>query len=296
MKKILIFLFLSIYSWNIKTLADGGSAAAGAAAGAGATYLYMRHQATQAAAQQAEAAAANAAQEEAFRDSCGWTCVGIWVAAGLQVISLLTRDRPKTKEIEDLTRCTGALCNDNGGNTRPPGTPDMPDPYTYQPDPNDPMAPLVRRAQEDLRTARDMGIEYDEKTNTYKTPKGTMSGSQFASAYGGNLSDEQMNKINQEAAQIQAALEKKFLAGEIGDGSSETGGGKKRNAGGDGGGSGFDMNAYLRSLNRNGDGKRGVAGLSVRAGTDNVGVKESNIFEQASAAYNKDQVLNRGNP
>jgi hypothetical protein len=203
-----------------------------------------------------------------------------------------------SKDAKDGSACQGAYCNTN--TTTPPGGPNTPpagppDPYTYQsPDPNDPMTPLLRETQRGLRDLRARGYEVNADGSVTGPNGKTTTAAQAASA-ASSMSTEDQAKLAE--IQKEAAVEgKKFVDMFGGDGSSETGGGKKRNAGGDGGGSGFDMNAYLRSLNRNGDGKRGVAGLSVRAGTDNVGVKESNIFEQASAAYNKDQVLNRGNP
>jgi hypothetical protein len=157
------------------------------------------------------------------------------------------------------------------------------------------MTPVLRRAQNTLRDLRAKGIEVNPD-GSVKTPNGTMSAEQIA-ATAANMSPQDQARLA--AIQTEAAAEAKKFVDTYNDGSPETGGGgsRKRGSGGDGtgGGGGFDINAYLQSLNR-GDGKRGVAGLSVRMGTDSVGVRESNIFEQVSAAYMKDPILNRRDP
>lgn len=227
-----------------------------------------------------------------------FACVMAGLGAAQVVMSII--DRNRTKEVRDNSQCQGAFCNGDptASNPNNPNNPNQPfNPYTYEsPDPNDPMTPVLRNAQNILNDLKTRGYEVKNDGSVKKPDGSTMTPTQIASA-AANMSAEDQAKLA--AIQAEAAAEGKKFADAYADGSPETGGGgsRKRGGGGDGGGgSGFDMNAYLRSLNGGSNGNRGVAGLSVRMGTDSVGVRESNIFEQVSAAYVKDPILNRRDP
>ncbi len=243
-------------------------------------------------------AAGNATQSTWADKLCGGMNPFMCVVAGLSAVQAVIAIAGyfDSKDSKNSSACQGAFCNNQNNPNQPgPNTPPAgpPNPYTYEPpDLNDPMTPVLRSAQNTLRSLRAKGYEVSPD-GSVTGPDGKTTTPAQAAAAASSLSPEEQAKLA-EIQQAGAQEAKKFVDMFGGDGSSETGGGKRRNAGGDGAGSGFNMNAFLKSLNR--DGKRGVAGLSVRAGTDNVGVKESNIFDQASSAYNKDQVLNRGNP
>lgn len=241
-------------------------------------------------------AASNTVQAKKETGKCSGTnfmsCV-IAAAAIIQV-GVMVAGYLDSKKTNNASQCQGDFCNGTGStdtdvnsNTNPT-TPTL----SYTPDgPNDPMDNIVTSARESAKTLADKGFVVDVENGSVKTPNGTMSADQI-SASAGEMSDAEKRALGIESASASATASVK--PGEF-EGSSETGGGKKPSSGGgESAGAGFDMNAYMRNLMGNSDGNRGVAGLSVRAGDDNIGVRESNIFEQVSRAYGTDKVLNRG--
>lgn len=212
----------------------------------------------------------------------------------------------KSKNAKDKSECQGVYCPDtnnngddnNGGPNN--GTPSpwenintVTDLYNFTPDPNDPFRPRFLKIQDSLKDIKDTHGWEALNDGGVRTPDGNiMSPSQLAEAVS-NFSDEERAILQEAAAAGEAAARK--VADSDFDG-FETGGGKKKRSAGGGygdGGTGFDMNAYLKSLSGNSKNNRGLAGLSVKMGSDHVGVSEANIFDQISQAYANDKIIDR---